>query len=420
MTMIVHGFPSKLAALQFEWAWQHPYRSRHLRVTQTKQGKEVYSQIFKRDSKSNLLKTKIHVARTMLPIPPYSTWPLHVKIFTEEAKQIWDEVQKMKPNGPLPDGFTISVELEGVDGKARPPVSRRSRARNGPIDVKDTEFSSSHILNSDINIKHMDHLRVALCPQGTCMTISHLDCLAQDFLSDPSNPRGLIPRGGVCKACKQYTLWGDVIRGCYRRARGPQQPTLEQEPDNNANEDNIELGDDLSGHFESPHIPASPHKTAKTTTIRATTSKKKKATPASRATRRRAEKARPADSNSDVEDFAAEMNAIESDTEDDESARPSPKDRPSNTNSAHAPVSAEARDGDRDNPRDIDEIVRQALGKLSISTPTEQHQPRPVKLSRESTKAKRQVNIVGDEQVTVPKSRKRRTPSPEYIDLEGI
>ncbi|KZT55847.1 hypothetical protein CALCODRAFT_408699, partial [Calocera cornea HHB12733] len=77
MVMIVYGFPSKLHALQFEWAWQHPEVSRHLREE------------FAPKRNAYFLMEKVKVLRGMLAHTPYRTWPLHVKIFHEEGVKAW-------------------------------------------------------------------------------------------------------------------------------------------------------------------------------------------------------------------------------------------------------------------------------------------------------------------------------------------
>jgi len=65
-----------------------------------------------------------------------------------------------------------------------------------------------------------DPLTTGLCPKSSCKAVSHLICLSKDFLdSQPSNTT-LVPRGGECTSCHTYVLWGDVIRGCYRRSAG--------------------------------------------------------------------------------------------------------------------------------------------------------------------------------------------------------
>lgn len=75
----------------------------------------------------------------MLGSLPWSNWPLHVKLFTEEASKAWKDAEGSTLN--LPQGFSSSIELKGVDGKRVSGNANAGSGRNGPINITDGKYA---------------------------------------------------------------------------------------------------------------------------------------------------------------------------------------------------------------------------------------------------------------------------------------
>lgn len=248
----------------------------------------------------------------MITRHPFNTWPLHVKLFTEEAVGIWEAASAAKRAPPMPTGFTYSIELEGVDGKSGLPGS----GRKGPIAVDDgkifcsvyesiltyrfliADFTNAYLAKHtslvatgrrlECHICHkpmhsyatvgvsqnsflclscctsQEPLETGLCPSLHCTAVSHLSCLSQDFLISESadkenkNQSNLVPRGGSCKTCDNYILWGDVIRGSYRRFRAMQK--TQDGADNTMAEDDLFISDEDEAEADEDGIDETPIK----------------------------------------------------------------------------------------------------------------------------------------------------------------
>ncbi len=105
MQLVLHGFPSQVVALQFEWAWQQPLKSKPMRDAMYRAG------LSERGDASR----KVKVLCEMLSLPPWSRYPLTLRwLKPENRAKLLRGCRPLPPNIHVTEGSVDQIECARI------------------------------------------------------------------------------------------------------------------------------------------------------------------------------------------------------------------------------------------------------------------------------------------------------------------
>ena len=228
MILLVHGFPCKVAALQFEHAWQHGYKTHYI-------AEDV--RIVKNRNGGRSLHHKLGVMKLLLTHVYFQHMSLRIEIFNLETQRIWEQdkfqtqdyghiVSSIMPGALGVPDTSNSENVKAFECRNLELIrsfyaqcSEKDRLRsmryeerlaNGMIPCSICELPFDYTSEEEV-MKPM----VGFCYFNGCDFVAHLSCLHRYFVDDEQLLLGkqvLIPIGGKCPDCTRSIKWTTIVK----------------------------------------------------------------------------------------------------------------------------------------------------------------------------------------------------------------
>lgn len=238
MTCIVYGFPSKPAALQFEWAWQNTHATRHIerdvrdaRLDEMQKAKKGSPS--KRKSRPPMsLEARLKNLRYLLSVKSFKRWPLQIRFFATDVFELWER-QSAKLGPALRKDVSIQLTPAQLPntavGDQTPQIPEIIRTI--PVAYEDSkphvekgktllEDPRTYVCTVCRKTADASTSLVLVCTLEACRAISHLQCLSSKFLREEGARDALVPLEGTCPGCYSPLKWATLIKELSLRTRG--------------------------------------------------------------------------------------------------------------------------------------------------------------------------------------------------------